>query len=153
MFPIPEDDNKNKIADYWEDFVKMKDKDAKEDVDNFPEKQNGNGDGLTLFEEYRGFNQVGELTEKKDAMIVDGKHVRTDPDYKDAFICDETKLDLFMKHYGNHNAAKFNWHIVDKDEIILGDAAVINAVLLNVTVAGKTINAQAAKLKEQNHLW
>ena len=55
------------------------------DEDSKPEKQKDNGDGYTLFEEYRGFavHKPNETAADKQDVFV-----RTDPDQKDVFIYD-----------------------------------------------------------------
>ena len=73
--PYRTDDN-SQIADYWKEQNKATD--LKDDDDN--EKQNNLGDdhlgdGLTVYEEYRGF-------------IENKKHIRTDPKKLDLMICD-----------------------------------------------------------------
>ncbi len=73
--PYRTDDN-SEIADYWKEQNKATD--LKDNDDN--EKQNNLGDdhlgdGLTVYEEYRGF-------------IENKKHIRTDPKKLDLMICD-----------------------------------------------------------------
>ncbi|HZK76024.1 MAG TPA: hypothetical protein VFD13_03865 [Candidatus Kapabacteria bacterium] len=80
--PIPKDDNGNNIADYWEDTSGVLDKNYPETWDG--EHVDGNdhdGDGLTLFEEYRGF-------------LINGKYERLSPKVKDIFLRNETAFDL-----------------------------------------------------------
>jgi len=72
---IPYDDNNNKIADAWEDSKGVKGKSPSADDDEQPLGDHDNGDGLTIWEEYRGFME-------------DGNYIRTDPKKKDFFICD-----------------------------------------------------------------
>lgn len=76
LLRIPYDTNKNHIADAWEDDNGVKDKAAKSDEDATPAGDGDPGDGLTIYEEYRGF-------------YVDGKHLRTDPKVKDLFVANE----------------------------------------------------------------
>lgn len=116
---IPEDNNDNKIADAWEDFVKMKKDDIKWDEDKFPEKQLSPGDGLTFFEEYRGFNSLEDISADGSKLMRNNEHVRTDPNYKDVFICDESGM--FKKYFAGSNAAKINWHLTTEDQIHFKD--------------------------------
>ena len=115
---IPIDENHNKIADKWEKDVDMyaKTADADFDEDEFPKNQKRNGDGYTLFEEYRGFKV-------KDNLLASGSHesfkngfLRMDPDYKDIFINDEDGL--FQTYYASYNPSDLCWHYIDKDEMI-----------------------------------
>jgi hypothetical protein len=71
---IPRDGNNNKIADDWEDFNGVESGLAAEDAETDPEGDGNAGDGLTLYEEYRGFME-------------NGKHVCGEPLKKDLFIC------------------------------------------------------------------
>ncbi len=115
---IPVDDNHNKIADKWEKDVGTypKTSDADFDEDEMPKKQKRNGDGYTLFEEYRGFKV-------KDNIIAGGSHedfknghVRMDPGYKDIFINDVDGL--FKRYYSPYNPSNLCWHYIEKDEMI-----------------------------------
>jgi hypothetical protein len=72
---LPYDLDGNRIADAWEQQNDVVGKDAASDDDDQPHGNFFNGDGLTLWEEYRGFLQ-------------ETKHIRTDPRKKDLFICD-----------------------------------------------------------------
>lgn len=78
---IPYDENKNYIADSWEKNVhsngwKDWDGNAEDDLERGPGKNIHHGDGLTAFEEYRGFE-------------IEGKYTRTSPKKKDIFIFSE----------------------------------------------------------------
>lgn len=78
VFNVPMDDNNNHIADEWEkqQGVLAKNYSAAWDEDYLPQGLGDhNGDGLTLYEEYRGF------CENK-------KHIRTSATTKDLMICD-----------------------------------------------------------------
>jgi hypothetical protein len=72
---IPYDLEGNTIADAWEEANEVLDKPLDSDEDAEPLGDRHNGDGLTVWEEYRGF-------------LEDGRHIRTDPKKKDLFICD-----------------------------------------------------------------
>ncbi len=77
---IPLDDNDNHIADAWEHAEQLTDIDATSDKEHF-DGNNFDGDGLTLYEEYRG-------------AVVNGTHVRLDPKKKDLFLLNKTGNDL-----------------------------------------------------------
>ena len=88
---IPLDKNNNHIADKYEkDFDIPGNKAADSDEDFIPEGDKNRGDGVTLYEEYRGF-----MTKKN-------KHVRSDPAKKTLFIYSsvphaEAGIKLFSK--------------------------------------------------------
>ena len=52
---IPNDKDEDRIADYWENLYGVYDKDQNWDGDLEAAGQNSNGDGISLYEEYRGF--------------------------------------------------------------------------------------------------
>ena len=72
---LPCDSDGNHIADAWENDKKVAGRPPGEDQDDHPPGDRRNGDGLTVWEEYRGF-------------LEEGKHIRTDPHKKDFFLCD-----------------------------------------------------------------
>lgn len=76
---IPRDDNQNHIADAWEQANGVSDYAADSDNENDPVGKGFSfrGDGLTLYEEYRGFR-------------VQDAHVCGNPKKKDVFVCDDT---------------------------------------------------------------
>ncbi|MFI5135861.1 MAG: hypothetical protein ACHQD9_08420, partial [Chitinophagales bacterium] len=79
---LPKDDNNNQIADAWEIQEGLYEKDYGSDFDS--EHQDGNdhdGDGLTYYEEYRGW-------------IAKGVHTRLDPKQKKIIIGNETGQNL-----------------------------------------------------------
>jgi len=104
---IPRDDNNNLIADAWEDlYPSIKGKDPMWDEDAYPAGQACNGDGYTLYEEYRGFRTL-------DSKEI----VRTDPTKKDLFVYDMDGLvKLYYEQKGN-NPAQLVLHYVD-DKLI-----------------------------------
>ena len=63
---IPSDEDNNRVADCWEDANGVRGKSPSADDDEQPLGDHDKGDGLTVWEEYRGF-------------VEDGKHFRTDP--------------------------------------------------------------------------
>ncbi|HWA25164.1 MAG TPA: hypothetical protein VG734_05765 [Lacunisphaera sp.] len=101
---IPQDDDGNRVADSWEEAIGAKGRTAPSDDDDKPAGKPGtNGDGLTMYEEYRGF-------------VVKGTHIRTDPKRKDVFVCDTTEkagagIDLFRQ------ATQLEVHKVMADEM------------------------------------
>jgi hypothetical protein len=78
---LPKDDNKNSIADKWEKDMDIGGKASDWDEDFKPEGDGTPGDGLSFYEEYRGF-------------MVQGNHIRTNPKYKDLFIFDQNNLGI-----------------------------------------------------------
>lgn len=73
---IPYDLDGNTIADAWEQENGVLDKSLGSDEDAEPQGDGHYGDGLTIWEEYRGF-------------LEDGTHIRTNPKKRDLFICDQ----------------------------------------------------------------
>lgn len=69
---IPKRARDSKIADAWKPAAVAGQADDA-DADHKPAGDKTDGDGLTLYEEYRGF-------------FVAGRHVRTDPEHKDLFV-------------------------------------------------------------------
>lgn len=69
---IPYDETGNHIADEWENKQKLRSNAATAD-DEHADGNDHDGDGLTLYEEYRG-------------VRCNGKHVRLDPSKKDLFL-------------------------------------------------------------------
>ena len=69
---LPRDDNGNKIADGWQNDT-SENYDASADDEEGPTGNSNDGDGFSVYEEYRGF-------------MVGGEHVRGDPAKKDLFI-------------------------------------------------------------------
>jgi hypothetical protein len=95
---IPKDDNSNHIADFWEKMNGAKTEDAASDEDERPPGEH-NGDGLSLYEEYRGIR-------------VNGAHKPLDPNRKDVFI-----WDVDSQGTGNYSATKFNINLVQKNKV------------------------------------
>ncbi|MBM3759239.1 MAG: hypothetical protein FJW36_03220 [Acidobacteria bacterium] len=89
---LPKRPASSKVADAWRDASGEKGADA-EDSDELPLGDGRPGDGLTVFEEYRGF-------------FGSGKHLRTNTERKDLFVRDDvggkTKagIDLFARETG-----------------------------------------------------
>ncbi len=109
---LPYDEDGNYIADAWEDANGAKGKGAGTDDDEQPMGDRDKGDGLTVWEEYRGF-------------VEDGNHFRTDPRKKDLFICDT--LGGMSKKGINRFAALTKLDVHDKlTTAELGSSRVIN---------------------------
>ena len=98
---IPMDENENRVADAWEKAkgIFEKNLDPLWDEDNQPANQHRNGDGYTLYEEYRGFKTLAK------------NHVRTSPLKKDLFVYDADGL--VKEYYEPHNPAKLELHYVN----------------------------------------
>jgi hypothetical protein len=81
---VPYDMNDNNIADKWEDDNTVSGLAPDWDEDGEPSGQATNGDGLTLYEEYRGiFQLMADLTVE---------HIRTNPKKKELFVIDPENL-------------------------------------------------------------
>ncbi|MEJ2146788.1 MAG: hypothetical protein P8020_16790, partial [Acidobacteriota bacterium] len=74
---LPEDEDDNFVADAWQRTYNVNG-DGSDDEDGQPEGA-AKGDGLSLYEEYRG-------------LYVQGKHERFDPQVKDLFVYDRDGL-------------------------------------------------------------
>lgn len=111
---IPLDENRNHVADAWEvgETGHLRGA-AAEDEEDLPKGKPGcTGDGLSLYEEYRGFR-------------VKGVHRRGDPDRKDLFVCDRTAGKVAGPGIDRFSAATWlTVHRLDKEE--LGEDRVIN---------------------------
>jgi hypothetical protein len=95
---LPADTNDNCIADSWSgDTGPTGSYLATDDNETTPAGAN-NGDGLTRYEEYRGF-------------IVNGVHLRTSTLNKDLFVRDENTIGL-----GNAGMLGFELHSIGNDE-------------------------------------
>ena len=100
---IPQDENNNGIADCWERWnnhgaLMASPPNADDDLE--PKGDGDSGDGLTVYEEYRGF-------------IVKGEHISTNPKKKDFFVCDTTnkaeggiKLLQQLTHFEVHRLSR-----------------------------------------------
>ena len=72
---LPKRKEDSHIADFWKEDKGVDDLPDTDDQENDPEGDKHQGDGLTLYEEYRGFSE-------------NLKHVRANPKKKDLFIAD-----------------------------------------------------------------
>ncbi|NVO01622.1 MAG: hypothetical protein HXX09_02890 [Bacteroidetes bacterium] len=124
---LPEDANKNFIADKWEKDVGIYDKSLPplDDSDNFPEYKAGdNGDGFSLYEEYRGFYAKKDFCKKPENVFRKGDHIRTDPKNKDVFFYDDTQI-IFEKYYALNNPAEINWHSLTETQVVNYNSAIV----------------------------
>ncbi len=97
---IPKDDNNNHIADYWEHSFKIENPDASADDDDNPHSEAGKGDGIALYDEYRGFH-------------IQGKHESLSPEVKDLFVFDENNLGI-----GIYGATGISVHLLKEHECL-----------------------------------
>jgi len=130
--PIPKDENRNRIADAWElkwggGLRGL----AGEDEDAQPVGDGDTGDVLSLYEEYRGFRISGgpELNASggRPHELMTGKHVRTDPQVKDVFICDALGLGI-----GAFRASGLQVHLVSTQECGRSQGGAYNPYAINV---------------------
>lgn len=126
---IPNDQNHNNIADGWEKEMGVDGIDKLDDNDKLPSGQNREGDGLTAFEEYRGFISEKDVIAPCDGGHTKraGKHVRTSPLCRDIFIHDADGL--FAKYAAASNPAECHWHYVSKDQLKLPPADQVLGVI------------------------
>jgi hypothetical protein len=104
---LPKRDRTSKIADAWKKSPAADDVDA----DAQPPGPKTPGDGLTLYEEYRGF-------------FVGGTHVRTDPDKRDLFVLTRTNHAKVMAGITMFKTASGLEVHVDTNEQLLKDRRV-----------------------------
>lgn len=144
---IPRDDNSNHIADKWEKEMGVEGMASDSDEDNKPpgDRRCFEGDGLSLYEEYRGFMVKGQHT-RTDPN-------RTDPNRKDLFIYskvphDSAGIDRFYiasgikvhrvddKELGSDRVINFNsskdTHVVDQHGLVMVETS------LDEGIAGKS---------------
>lgn len=95
---VPKDDNDNQIADAW--FFEKKKLKADEDDDRFPKGNGVRGDGISAYEEYRGFH-------------VRNEHKRMSLVRKELFVDNRDKLPLGKFR----DASELRVHDVDKKEL------------------------------------
>ncbi len=104
---LPRDDDNNHIADAYQDAHDGFAGDANGDDDAQPTGQASDGDGLSRYEEYRGF------IVRKFTSGAEKKWVQTDPKTKDLFVFDPDFL--VKEHYETHgNPIGATLHYVDK---------------------------------------
>jgi len=139
---LPRDENNNLIADAWEkmSITRSMSSNWNSDEDRWPEGDGNRGDGLTLYEEYRGF-------------MIEGKHKRLYPHKKDLFVFIENErwkagLKLFEKA-SNLNVWRISKNEMGHDRVInfnyRNDAHIVDQHGLKVIEADLTLE-QAAGL-------
>jgi len=132
---VPRDVDENFIAD--DGWSVTGGKKIKDPVDNSIDKDakpkaDGEGDGLTAYEEYRGFR------------VEDGSHVRTDPETKDIFLTNKNGLDISVFE----GVTKLDVHTITADQYNGDKSRVVN---FNAsTPAGKTIQQCGLYLVDRN---
>ena len=119
---LPFDHNHNHIADEWEQGSSGL-ADAGADDDNRPEGNGVDGDGLSVYEEYRGF-------------MCRGDHTRTAPFLKDLFIWDPQKIG-----YGMLGQSGISIHLVSKGEFC-EEGGADNKRVINCNRAYATLGQQ-----------
>ena len=126
---VPYDLNDNRIADKWEKDMGVEGADKLEDNDKLPAGQGLTGDGLTVFEEYRGFVCERDLEASCDGghMVRNGKHVRTSPLCRDVFIYDADGL--FERYVAGPNPAECHWHYLSGDQVKLPSPDQVSQVI------------------------
>lgn len=80
LVPLVPDEDKNRISDFWQSQVDAEKQAATWDEDALPKTAAKKGDGLTLFEEYRGL------------FVRGGAHVRLDPRQMELIAVDPDNL-------------------------------------------------------------
>jgi hypothetical protein len=111
---IPKDDNGNHIAHAWtKDNVLTGSTQAESDDDDQPEGDGHTGDGLSLYEEYRGFT-------------TGGAHRRTSPNVKDLFVYDLDNLGL-----GSFGASGLSVHFLGISEFTTVHGSDPNPLVVN----------------------
>jgi hypothetical protein len=110
---IPQRQPTSRIADSWKNqFGIPLDTPDSDDSEDNPQGENGIGDGLTLFEEYRGFymgcsgNSQEPAPEGTPNWLC--QHVEGDPTRKDLFVVDTIKADQAIDDFAG--AADLNVH-------------------------------------------
>jgi hypothetical protein len=127
---IPQDDDSNHIADWWDKCFAGNSKDATADADRVPAGDGDQGDGLSLYEEYRGFRVKG------------GQHIRTDPLLKDLFIFDADNLRL-----GYFAQSSLTTHFIEEEDFNLEGGAT-NHMVINPNRGFATLGPQHALMIE-----
>jgi hypothetical protein len=118
---IPEGSGEDHIARSWKKKYGVEDQRADSDKDEEPKGDGRTGDGLTLYEEYRGF-------------MVKGEHITTNPKEKDLFLSDQSGTATFESGDANTLAndgivrfetiTKIKVHKVTQSE--LGEDRIVN---------------------------
>ncbi len=126
---IPFDENGNLIADHWEKMMGQEGLDKNTDDDYLPAGISSKGDGLTAFEEYRGFISMKDVIADCDPDRTQrhGFHVRTSPVCRDIFIHDPDAL--FSKYVAGVNPAECHWHYLSREQLSLPNANEIRSTI------------------------
>lgn len=142
---IPYDRNRNQIADAWEKEMGVENIDPKEDNDYLPHGIEDKGDGLTAFEEYRGFISTKDIIANCDTerTLRRGLHVRTSPVCRDAFIHDPNKL--FEKYYADVNPAECHWHYLTNYQLTIPSMTEVKPVIIGINVSWPPDNDKSPK--------
>jgi hypothetical protein len=110
---VPYDPDGDHIAYAWKKQMNCLLEEATSDAE--PQNdQRESGDGLTLFEEYRGFVEL-ENHGTDTYNVHKYKHVRTNPKRKDVFCFDADAM--VLKYYFPENPADLDWHFVDPQTV------------------------------------
>jgi hypothetical protein len=122
---IPLDNNGNHIADAWEKSYSLSNTSEAADDDSEPEGDGTPGDGLSLYEEYRGFHV------QNDPEADQNGHIRTDPTQKDVFIRNRGQLpvDSFIQ-------SQMKLHLIGPNEYWIGDSSAQNPAVINFNTSG-----------------
>lgn len=96
LVSVPKDDNRNQIADGYEDPIPGPKPRAKDDKDEQPVGNGKPGDGFSAYEEYRGFRVRGISFSLSSSTVnslnIFSPHIRTSWTIKDLFIHDRDRL-------------------------------------------------------------
>jgi len=127
---FPVDDNQNRIGDVWEKQENIFGWNLAPDwdQDSTPSGQRSQGDGLSVYEEYRGF-------------MVKGVHERLDPRWKDLFIYDPDGLALFTLTAGAdvmniYTASQVFPHLIEVEEWTGTGSAAQQKRIVNFNTSG-----------------
>jgi hypothetical protein len=151
---IPMDDNGNLIADRMEETNNGLTQwaytgDPGADNDDKPAGDNVAGDGLTTFEEYRGFMVKGG---PDCSNLTDVRHIRTDPSVKDLFIrADDPDLEKIAPRF--EFVSGLAVHLICPQQYAGDSVREVNFTLhpgqlpsgSSVQLEGKTISQDAAQ--------
>ncbi|MDA3942572.1 MAG: hypothetical protein PF694_03395 [Bacteroidetes bacterium] len=140
---IPFDENGNLIADYWEEQMGAEGLDKNTDDDNLPAGIKDTGDGLTAFEEYRGFISLKDVIAScdKDRLLRNGFHIRTSPVCRDVFIHDPNAL--FSKYIAAENPAACHWHYLTREQLTLPNSSEIRSTIYAANIDDPPKNAHS----------
>lgn len=115
----------NRIADAWEKSYSLSNTREIADDDSEPEGDGTPGDGLSLYEEYRGFHV------QDDPDADQNGHIRTDPTKKDVFIRNRGQLPVTWFTESN-----MVLHLIGPNEYWIGDSSAQNPAVINFNTSG-----------------